>query len=98
MGAPFEKAACEKYMQLLTPNIFNGYGTTETFWNTFLRPFDLPDMAGSAGRSCTDDEVRLVAIREDGSACRAGGYRTARQQNAGGNHHFLACQERVLLL
>ena len=38
MGAPFERAACEKYRQLLTPNIFNGYGTTETFWNTFLRP------------------------------------------------------------
>ncbi|MDO4269331.1 MAG: AMP-binding protein [Eubacteriales bacterium] len=67
MGAPFEKAACEQYMKLLTPNIFNGYGTTETFWNTFLRPFDLPDMAGSAGRSCTDDEVRLVAVHEDGS-------------------------------
>ena len=67
MGAPFEKAACEKYMHLLTPNIFNGYGTTETFWNTFLRPFDLPEMAGSAGRSCTDDDVRLVAIHEDGT-------------------------------
>ena len=34
MGAPFEKSACEKYMKLLTPNIFNGYGTTETFWNS----------------------------------------------------------------
>ena len=67
MGAPFEKAACERYLQLLTPNIFNGYGTTETFWNTFLRPFDLPDMAGSAGRSCTDDDVRLVALHEDGT-------------------------------
>lgn len=66
MGAPFEKSACEKYMKLLTPNIFNGYGTTETFWNTFLRPFDLPDNAGSAGRSCTDDEVRLVALRPNG--------------------------------
>ena len=67
MGAPFEKSACEKYMKLLTPNIFNGYGTTETFWNTFLRPFDLPDNAGSAGRSCTDDDVRLVALHPDGS-------------------------------
>ena len=67
MGAPFEKTACEKYMQLLTPNIFNGYGTTESFWNTFLRPFDLPEMAGSAGRSCTDDDVRVVAVHEDGS-------------------------------
>lgn len=54
-------------MKLLTPNIFNGYGTTESFWNTFLRPFDLPDNAGSAGRSCTDDEVRIVKLREDGS-------------------------------
>ena len=67
MGAPFEKTACEKYMKLLTPNIFNGYGTTESFWNTFLRPFDLPEMAGSAGRSCTDDDVRVVAVHEDGS-------------------------------
>lgn len=67
MGAPFEKSACERYMKLLTPNIFNGYGTTETFWNTFLRPYDLPKMSGSAGRSCTDDDVRVVKIHEDGS-------------------------------
>ena len=67
MGAPFERTACEKYRQLLTPHIFNGYGTTETFWNTFLRPFDLPERSGSAGRSCTDDEVRLVAVHQDES-------------------------------
>lgn len=68
MGSPFEKAACEKYRRVLTPRIFNGYGTTESFWNTFLRPHDLPEMAGSAGQSCTDDEVRVVRIREDGHA------------------------------
>ncbi|MCB6365399.1 AMP-binding protein [Intestinibacillus massiliensis] len=68
MGAPFEKAACEKYLKLLTPNIFNGYGTTESFWNTFLRPYNLPEMAGSAGQSCTDDEVRVVRACEDGHA------------------------------
>ncbi len=67
MGAPLDKAACEKYMRVLTPNIFNGYGTTESFWNTFLRPCDLPGKAGSAGVSCTDDEVRLVAIHSDGT-------------------------------
>lgn len=67
MGAPFEKAACEKYMKLLTPNIFNGYGTTETFWNTFLRPYDLPEMSGSAGRACTDDDVHVVAVHADGT-------------------------------
>ena len=43
-------------------------GTTETFWNTFLRPYDLPEMAGSAGRSCTDDEVRIVNVYDEGKA------------------------------
>ena len=65
MGSPFERADCLKVHQVLTKNLFNGYGTTETFWNTFLRPYDLPDMAGTAGRSCTDDEVRLVKVYED---------------------------------
>ena len=65
MGAPFERADCMKVMEVLTPNLFNGYGTTETFWNTFLRPYDLPEMSGTAGRSCTDDEVRVVKYRED---------------------------------
>ena len=47
---------------MLTPRIFNGYGTTEAFWNTFLRPADLPDHAGSAGRACTDDDVAVVRV------------------------------------
>lgn len=62
MGAPLDRAACIRYQQVLTPNIFNGYGTTEAFWNTFLRPYDLPQMAGSAGRSCTDDDVAVVKV------------------------------------
>jgi len=65
MGAPLEKEACIRFQQGLTPNIYNGYGTSETFWNTFLRPYDLPDMAGSAGRSCTDDDVAVVKIYPD---------------------------------
>lgn len=68
MGAPFERAACEKYRRLLTPNIFNGYGTTESFWNTFLRPYNLPERSGSAGQSCTDDEVRVVRVCKTGHA------------------------------
>ncbi|MBQ7738206.1 MAG: AMP-binding protein [Desulfovibrionaceae bacterium] len=68
MGAPFEKSACDKYLKLLTPNIFNGYGTTETFWNTFLRPYNLPEMAGTAGQACTDDDVRIVRCVENGHA------------------------------
>lgn len=66
MGSPLEKEACIRFQNVLTPNIFNGYGTTETFWNTFLRPYDLPEMAGSAGRSCTDDEVRIVNVYDKG--------------------------------
>jgi acyl-CoA synthetase (AMP-forming)/AMP-acid ligase II len=65
MGAPLDREACLRYQQLLTPRIFNGYGTTEAFWNTFLRPSDLPEHAGSAGRACTDDDVAVVKIYED---------------------------------
>lgn len=65
MGAPLEKEACRRYQEILTPNIYNGYGTTETFWNSFLRPYDLPEGAGTVGGSCIDDEVRVVELRED---------------------------------
>ena len=65
MGAPLDKESCIRFMQVLTPKIFNGYGTTETFWNTFLRPADLPEHAGSCGRACTDDDVRVVKVYPD---------------------------------
>lgn len=68
MGAPLDRAACIRYLNVLTPNIFNGYGTTETLWNNFLRPYDLPEHAGSTGRSCIDDEVRVVRVYEDRKA------------------------------
>ncbi len=68
MGAPLSRTDAVKYMETLSPNIFNGYGTTETFWNSFLRPYDLPDGAGSVGRSCTDDDVRVVQVYEDHKA------------------------------
>lgn len=62
MGAPLAKDDCIEYMQTLTPNIFNGYGTTETFWNSLLTPADLPENAGSAGVSSLDDEIRVVKL------------------------------------
>jgi acyl-CoA synthetase (AMP-forming)/AMP-acid ligase II len=65
MGAPLDREACLRYQETLTPRIFNGYGTTEAFWNTFLRPGDLPGHAGSAGRACTDDDVAVVRLYED---------------------------------
>ncbi|NDK90306.1 AMP-binding protein [Gordonia desulfuricans] len=66
MGAPLEREAALRYQEVLTPRIFNGYGSTEGFWNTFLRPVDLPDHAGTAGRACIDDDVRVVKVHDDG--------------------------------
>ncbi len=60
MGAPLDRASALRFQRVLTPRIFNGYGTSETFWNTFLRPEDLPDGAGSTGRASTDDDVAVV--------------------------------------
>lgn len=65
MGAPLDRAACIRFQEVLTPNILNGYGSTEAFWNTFLRPYDLPDMSGTAGRSCTDDDMAVVKVYPD---------------------------------
>ncbi|MFJ3385173.1 MULTISPECIES: class I adenylate-forming enzyme family protein [unclassified Curtobacterium] len=65
MGAPLDRAAALRYQELLSPRIFNGYGTTETFWNTFLRPEDFPDGAGSTGRASTDDDVAVVRVYSD---------------------------------
>ena len=65
MGAPLEREAALHYQKVLNPRIFNGYGSTEGFWNTFLRPTDLPDMAGTAGRACIDDDVAVVKLFDD---------------------------------
>ncbi|MEV4648531.1 AMP-binding protein [Saccharopolyspora sp. NPDC049357] len=65
MGAPLEREAALHYQEVLCPRIFNGYGTTEAFWNSFLRPADLPEHAGSAGRACTDDDVAVVKVLDD---------------------------------
>ncbi len=65
MGAPLEREAALHYQRVLHARIFNGYGSTEGFWNTFLRPSDLPEHAGSAGRGCTDDDVRVVRLYDD---------------------------------
>ncbi|TAJ49521.1 MAG: long-chain fatty acid--CoA ligase [Herbiconiux sp.] len=65
MGAPLDRAAALRYQSTLTPRIANGYGTTEAFWNTYLRPEDLPEAAGAAGRACLDDDVAVVKVYDD---------------------------------
>ncbi|BDZ51874.1 hypothetical protein GCM10025867_41150 [Frondihabitans sucicola] len=70
MGAPFERTAALRYQKVLTPNISNGYGTTEAFWNTFLPGDELTTYAGAAGRASIDDDVVVVAVRAPGPATR----------------------------
>jgi long-chain acyl-CoA synthetase len=65
MGAPLEKEACLKMMELLTPNVLNGYGTADGHWVTMLRPHDLPQKAGTIGLSIPEDTVRLVKVFPD---------------------------------
>lgn len=68
MGSPLDREAALRYQRVLHPRLFNGYGSTEGFWNTFLRPVDLPQMAGSAGRACIDDDVAVVKLFDDRKA------------------------------
>src|SRR6202000_1557210 len=65
MGAPLNREACLRYQEVLTARIFNGYGTTEAFWNTFLRPSDLPAHAGSAGRGRTEHDRAGGRVYDD---------------------------------
>lgn len=66
MGSPFSKAELLEYRGLFSPNILNGYGTTETFVNTYMRPFSPIEKCTSTGQACIDDEVRLVKVVPDG--------------------------------
>lgn len=65
MGSPLDRSLCIEMQNIFTPNIFNGYGTSETFWNTLLTPDDLPQMAGTAGKAVLFDEVRIIKVYED---------------------------------
>ncbi|WP_226043067.1 class I adenylate-forming enzyme family protein [Natrinema sp. DC36] len=60
MGSPLSKQLAEEIMETITPNLYNGYGTTETLLDTMLRPEDLPEHAGSAGRPTNDTEVNII--------------------------------------
>lgn len=60
MGSALSRQDCLFCSENITRNIFNGYGTTESFWNTILFPGDIEKHAGSSGRATRFDEVRIV--------------------------------------
>jgi acyl-CoA synthetase (AMP-forming)/AMP-acid ligase II len=65
MGAPLEREACLRMMRVLTPNVMNGYGTADAHWVTMLKPYELPEKAGTIGLAITEDMIRLVKMYED---------------------------------
>lgn len=66
MGSPFSKSEYLEYREIFTPNILNGYGTTETFVNVYAQPFAPAEKRAATGQPCVDDEVRLIRPAREG--------------------------------
>lgn len=60
MGAPLSRALANNIIERITPNLYNVYGTTETLGDILLRPEDLPEQAGTAGRPFLDKQIRVI--------------------------------------
>ncbi len=60
VGGGISKEGCVRYRQTLCPKLYNGYGTTETFWNAILTPDNMHFYPDSVGAVCVDDDVRIV--------------------------------------
>lgn len=60
MGSPLSKQLAETIIENVTPNLANGYGTTESLLDAILRPDGLPDHAGTVGRPGPNKMVRVI--------------------------------------
>ncbi len=67
IGSALSKEECIAFQKTLCTQIYNGYGTTETFLNTILTPDKAAFYPGSVGEACGDD-VRIVNIYDDREA------------------------------
>ena len=65
MGSPLSEQLANNLLENLTPNIYNGYGTTETLLDSTLGPENLPEQAGTVGRSSPDKQVRVVEFEQE---------------------------------
>ena len=68
VGSILSKEECTRLKRYISPNVYNGYGTTETFWNTILTPRQQLFFAGTVGTPCVTDEVRIVKLYDDHDA------------------------------
>ena len=62
MGAPLDVTGCLRCMKILCPGVYNGYGTADQHWVTMLKPWELPERAGTIGLAITEDMIKLVRI------------------------------------
>lgn len=68
MGSALTERQAKLFADRITPNIYNFYGTSETFLDAYLRPEDLPEKAGTVGRPPAKKLVRVVENTSNGSA------------------------------
>jgi long-chain acyl-CoA synthetase len=54
------------FMEELTPNVYNLYGSSEGGVDTALTPADLPEHAGTVGKPCNGVEIRVVEGASEG--------------------------------
>lgn len=64
MGSPLSKRLANNLLDNFSPNIYNGYGTTETLLDSTLRPESLPEKAGTVGRPSPDKRLRVVEFEQ----------------------------------
>lgn len=62
MGSPLDTESCLRCMKILCPGVYNGYGTADQHWVTMLKPWELPEKAGTIGLSITEDMIKVVRI------------------------------------
>jgi acyl-CoA synthetase (AMP-forming)/AMP-acid ligase II len=59
-GSPLSEDLANDIIDNITPNLYNGYGTTETLYDVQLRPNDLPEQCGAAGSPGPAKQIRVV--------------------------------------
>jgi acyl-CoA synthetase (AMP-forming)/AMP-acid ligase II len=64
-GSPFSQPMAVEIMRRITPNIYQGYASTETGSVTLLRPHEQRAKAGSSGRAVWGVEVEIVDARDN---------------------------------
>lgn len=64
-GAVLTESLARAFVRTVSPNLYNSYGSSECGNNAILRPEDLPERAGAAGRPVFGNEIRLIEPTTD---------------------------------